>query len=138
MVTKILVDSDIESGRRLLEKLDEEGMKVDAALWAYDPETHRYQFIIGSGEVEERGARPFYTGIQHALESLPDEEKQVSFSDVAVTSLSTSVVGSLSTRINTPSNAIESIRITDEVVDREVIDDAYVYRLHVANNDANR
>lgn len=134
MVTKFLVESNFESGKRLLQKLDEQHVKIDAALWSYNPDSEHYELIVGSGDVEATGAMPIYTEIQCILNSLPEDER-VDFSDVAVTSLSTGVIANLSTKISTPSDAIESIRITDQVINREVIDDAYIYRLHVERED---
>jgi len=130
MAPRLLVEEEIESGRRLVETLDKRGVPIEAALWAYNPESERYQLVIGSGEVDTSGARPIYEQIQEALRSLP-ENQRVAFSDIAVTSSSTGVVRALSRAIHTSPNAISSIRITNNVVNRELIEDAYVYRMSV-------
>ncbi len=130
MAPKVLVDKDIESGKRLIEKLDELGVQVDAALWAYDSESDRYQLVVASGTVADEGVRPLFGSIQDALKQLP-EGQRVRFSDVAVASPSTGVVAILATRYSTPPGAIDSIRVTDSVVNRELVEDAYIYRLSV-------
>ena len=130
MVAKFLVDKQIESGRRLIETLDKQGVRVDAALWVYSPQSDGYRLVIGSGEVDTHGARPLYGKVQEALQCLP-EDQRVPVSDIAVTGLSTSVVRTLSTAISTPSDTISSIRMTDNVVNRELIEDVYIYRMSV-------
>jgi hypothetical protein len=128
MAPKYLVNEDIERGRSLIRKLDDQGVRFQAALWAYNPESARYQLVFGSDDVDSEGARRLYRQIQEALEALPPEQR-VPFPDIAVSSMSTGVVAHLRTAVSTPSDAIESHRFTDEVVDRELVEDALVYRM---------
>ena len=132
MAPKFLVEPDIEFGKQLLQKLDSQDVRIDAALWVYDPESENYQLVIASRDVDIRGACPIYTTIQDVLRTLPENQRG-RFSDVAVTSPSTGVVATLKTAVNTPTDAIDSIRITDRVVNRELIDDAYIYRMSSAD-----
>ena len=132
MAPKFLVEKDIERGKRLVQMLDDKQVRVEAALWAYKPESEQYQLVIASGEVDTMGARPMYAKIQEALESLQETDR-VPFVDIAVTSPSTGIVAALKTAVNTPTDAIDSIRITDGVVNRELIDDAYIYRMSSAD-----
>jgi len=128
MAPQFLVKEDIERGRRLLQALDERGVRVQAAFWAYKPESNRYQLVFGSEDVESQGMRPLYGKIQEALETIPPEER-VRSSEIAVTSMSRGLVRHLRTHVKTPADAIEAHRFTDEVIDRELVEDALVYRL---------
>lgn len=130
MAPKTLVEKDIELGKRLLEKLDERGVHVDAALWAYDSESERYQLVVASGTVPEEGARQLFEKVRDALQELPEDER-VSFSDITVANPYMGIVASLSTRVNTPADAVDGIRITDGVVNREFIEDVHIYRMCV-------
>jgi hypothetical protein len=128
MAPKFLVKEDIERGKRLLQALDERGVHVQAAFWAYKPEANHYQLVFGSDDVESQGTMPLYGKIQDALETIPPGER-VRFADVAVTSMSRGLVSHLRTQVTTPADAIEAHRFTDEVIDRELVEDALVYRL---------
>jgi len=128
MAPKLLVEPDIEFGKRLLEDLDRRDVRIDAALWVYDPDSEKYRLVISSEDVDTRGARPIYAEIQKVMEAYPEDERR-RFWDIAVTSPSTSVVAALSTAIHTSRTETRSIRITDRVVNRELIEDAYVYRM---------
>ena len=135
MAAKLLVDQDIEFGKRLLIDLDRRQVRVDAALWAYDPDSEKYQLVISSEDVDTRGARPVYAKIQEVMDTYPEDDRR-RFWDIAVTSPSTGVVATLKTVVSTASDAIASIRMTDNVVNRELIEDVYVYRMSVENTRA--
>ena len=130
MAPKYLVDADIEHGKQLVQELDRQHVPFEAALWAYRPESERYELVIASRTVETEGIRPLYVKIRTALESLPETER-VRIRDIAVTSPSRGIVAALKTAVNTPADAIASIRMTNNVVNRELIDDAYIYRMCV-------
>lgn len=131
MAPRFLVDPDIEFGRQLLQKLDSRQVPVEAALWAYDPDSEEYQFVVASGEVDTCGSRRIYGIIQDVLQNEFPQDQRGRFSDITVTSPSTGVVAALKTAISTPANAIKSIRVTNSVVNREWVDDAYVYRMSI-------
>src|SRR5574340_116741 len=128
MAPKLLVETAIRRGERLLKTLDQRGVKVDAALWAYNTESEQYQLVIASFDVDALGARPLYAQIQDALESLPADQR-VPFRDITATSPRRGVVATLAKAIRTPADAIDSIRITGNVINQELIEDAYIYRL---------
>ncbi len=132
MAHKFLVEEDIEFGKQLVQKLDERHVQVDAALWSYNPDSERYQLVIASGTVEQCGARPLYESIQAALQELP-ENQRVRFSDIAVTSPSTGVVATLSHAVQIDPDKIGSLRLTGDVVNQELIDDAYIYRMNIGS-----
>lgn len=130
MAPRILVDSQIECGKQLIQELDARSVRVDAAFWMFNADSQGYQLIIGSDDVDSQGARPLYREIQEALKALPPDQR-VSFSDIMATANTTSVVTTFSTSIRTSPEAIESIRVSNRPVNRQWIDDAYIYRMNV-------
>jgi hypothetical protein len=63
----VLVESDTEQGRRLIEALDQGGFPVVAAFWSFFPDGDLYRLVIASPVVDEKGPREAYTKIQEVL-----------------------------------------------------------------------
>jgi hypothetical protein len=70
----VLVDSDTEQGRRLIEALDQVGFPVVAAFWSFFPDGDLYRLVIASPVIDDKGPREAYTKIQEVLHqlNLPD------------------------------------------------------------------
>lgn len=71
MYKTMLVEQQIEDGRKLLEQLDAEPFPrrfpVSAALWYYWPEAERWRLVIVSPVADRKGPNYGYTRIQEAL-----------------------------------------------------------------------
>jgi hypothetical protein len=63
----ILVEQDIDGGRKLVQALDSAGFPVVAALWNYLPEDDSWRLLIASPKVNELGPRGAYEAIQDVL-----------------------------------------------------------------------
>ncbi len=64
MVKTPLVDLDIESGRSLIQALDQAGFPLTAALWNSLPEESEWRLILATPRVKERGPRDVYEAVQ--------------------------------------------------------------------------
>lgn len=60
----------IESGRALLDKLDDLGMYPEAVAWVYDHALGDWRFYVASGFVDTAGRRKVYGLLLDALEAL--------------------------------------------------------------------
>ncbi len=80
MYKTLLVEQEIEDGRKLLERLDTRRFPVSAALWTYSPETNRWRFVIVSSIADTQGPIKGYTRIQKALGEM--ETTSLSLDDI--------------------------------------------------------
>lgn len=67
MYKTLLVDQQVDDGRRLLEELDARRFPVSAALWYCDPDTGIWSLVIVSPVADAQGPFQGYTRIQRAL-----------------------------------------------------------------------
>ena len=124
MVASPLVDPYIEDGRKLVERLDGEGLSPEAALWFYLSESHEWRLILALKQVDELGPRETYKRIQRVL----DAEPSLSLRNVSVVSPDDDTIQLLRRAIRT-SGGISSIRFTGNAIDGIFIEDALIYRL---------
>ena len=68
MVTRTLVDRNIEGGRRLLEILDACAIQICAALWFYLMEEDEWRLLLATKIVDNQGPLAAYEFVRKALE----------------------------------------------------------------------
>lgn len=127
MVTKILVDHDIEAGRLLITELDRAQVPVAAAFWLYQTEDDRYQLVIAT-ELYDVGPLDAYRIVHDALDRIPDVNR-LALTDLNVVSVSNPIaqaIRALKMR-KTESNG-KGVRITRSTVGGVYFEDAWVYR----------
>ncbi len=64
MAKTVLVGPDIEKGAKILQILDDAGLNVSVALWAFLPEYESWRFILSSRKLDAAGLRGAY-GLFH-------------------------------------------------------------------------
>ncbi len=72
MDTVTLVETQIDDGQRLLDRLAEEGIFVRAACWVKPAEEDRWSLYIATPLVDEKGAMEAYRQVLRVLHSLGD------------------------------------------------------------------
>jgi hypothetical protein len=80
-----LVEHDLNEGRRLVQALDTVGFPLPAAFWFYHSERDRWQLMIGSPVVTDKGPLYAYEVIQKALASA-SPRIELNLDDIVVTS----------------------------------------------------
>jgi hypothetical protein len=78
MYKTILVDSDIEDGRRVLRGV-EKLLRVEAAFWFHSEEEDRWKLVIVSPDLEEQGPIRLYTMVRTMLSNLASDPAGVKF-----------------------------------------------------------
>jgi hypothetical protein len=124
----ILVDRDIEEGRRLIEAIIRDGFPLEAAIWFFDSEAGEWRLMLASSLVEEKGPRIAYAWIQPILAGL---SLTITLPDIWLTNSKRDVVRLLSTA-SPVDPSLPGIRISRSAIGGVYIDDAYVYRLPTA------
>lgn len=128
MVNSSLSKAMIESGAKLIQKLDERSVRPDAAFWLYSPDIQQWKLIFAEIKVGTVGPKEIYKKIQETISSLGDELQEISLDDIALTEPEAPIVALLRVAIRT-GPGISGIRFTRNVINGTLIEDAYIYRL---------
>lgn len=128
MVKTSLVERDLETGARLVRLLDEAGVDVRSALWLYTEETERWKLVIQTPLYESEGPlEAIHAVLDMMREKIPSDE--LSSGDVIITGRRNDVIRALHTQYHTGPRDIDGIRLAGDIIDRVLIDEAYVYRV---------
>ncbi len=128
MVKNQLSKELIEKGKALVGKLDDSGVKVDAALWLYFAELEGWKLVLLMPDLIRKGPKRAYRTVQAALSQM-DLNGTISLVDISVAKPNTAVLSQLRKAIRTAKD-MSGIRFTNNVVQGVLIEDAYIYRLH--------
>ena len=128
MVKPDLTSHMIDSGRQLLELLEQKKFRARACFWFYFPESDRWRFVLASHEVRVRGPLAAYRKIQALARKVPDATEVFAPGAVTVLKDNDPLVVLLRKTISTGSGT-SGVRISNNSIDGTFIDDAYIYRL---------
>lgn len=127
MDKKILVDRDIEEGKKLVQKLDEVNFELNGALWFYIAEDERWRLLLFSPLIDSKGLSHCYSIIQEILRKVPNDYS-ISLEDVSLLSPKDQLFRLLRMAIRTGAG-ISTIRFTGNSINGVIIEDALIYRL---------
>jgi superfamily II RNA helicase len=129
VVEMILTKDRIESGKTLVEKLDERGLLPGVVFWLYYPDLQQYKLILADVDVVDEGPKEIYRRIQEILWSFKKEIGDLSLTEIVFAKTDMPIVALLRKTIQT-GPGIGGLRFTNNVIDGTVIEDAYIYRLN--------
>ncbi len=135
MARTALVNLDIEGARKLIEALDKAGFPVGSAFWFYNPDSEEWRLFISSPEVDKKGPLRAYKTIQPVLKQLP--EVTFGIDNIAAVGTKAPLVSLMRSAIKTGPGT-SGIRLTRNVINGTLIEDAYVYRLQQDQGRASR
>lgn len=119
-----------DGARGLIEALDSHGVEVAAALWFLFPEFQNWKLILSLPELIEEGPRVAYRAVQKAYASLaPHAREGFPIDSVTVATTHAPIISALGTVVRTGRKEICGVRCTNNRINGEMIEDAYVYRL---------
>lgn len=128
MVTKLLTKEMIDAGAALIRRLDAGTVQPNAAFWLYYPEDQKWKLVLSEGRLADEGPRRIYREIQETLRTFGAEFAGLGLQDITLAEPNSSMVASLRLLIQTGPD-LTGVRITDNVVNGNVIEDAYIYRV---------
>jgi len=129
MVAMNLTKEMIEAGAALVQKLDSSGFQPDAAFWFYFPDVQRWKLVLAELKLGDQGPRQIYKKIQEVLSSEQTDLHEISLGDVTLAKPDAPIVALMRDAIRT-GQGTSGIRLSNNVINGTVIDDAYIYRLH--------
>ena len=129
MYIKEFLDTDkIESGKRLVLALDNENLMISAAFWFYFSDSKAWRLILGSKKVHNLGSRMLYQKIQKTLKKI--KVSNISLENIAVIENTHILITTLRLMISTgESKELADIRFSNNTINGQLIEDAYIYRL---------
>lgn len=122
-----LVDSDINDGMRLIQKLDMTDFSVVAALWFYYSDVIEWRLIIASWYLDMNGPKKAYSFLQTLL--IDFDIPSISLENITLISPEHDIIKLLSSAIQTGPD-LSKIRFTRNVINGQLIEDAYIYRIN--------
>jgi len=127
LVTESLSDSMIQSGIKLIERLDAVNTNIKSSFWFYVSEEKIWKLIIASPLVDTEGPREYYKKIVEVNSLAEELEETISLHDISVTNTSNQIVQLLKSAINT-GKEIAGIRFSKNTINGMFIEDTYIYR----------
>jgi hypothetical protein len=122
----MLVDERIDDGKRLIERLTEEGVVVDAACWIRETESGRWYLYIVTPLVGTDGAkRPAYRRVNETIQQMP-RPFRLDFFEVKVVS-PTSPVGEAIIGLHRRYSGKGPIRYGDYRLGDMSVEEIYLY-----------
>ena len=121
-----LVSVDLEKGGEILRILDDAGLNVKVALWAYLPEYEDWRFIVASRKLDEVGEFRAYGLIRKALDKdgITVEETPL----IMIMNMSERFIKSLRGIYGKTKNVLGK-RIGWQTIGDRFVEDAYIYRV---------
>jgi len=127
MVASTLTDGLIEGGKSLVSKLDGGNTVVNAAFWFLFPDQNFWKLMISFEDMDKEGPRASYSKIQKALSKMT-EQHGLSLDDIALLKSDAPLLKLMKVALRT-GPGLSGIRFTNNVINGQLIPDAYVYRL---------
>jgi len=130
MVTgRTLTEEMIKAGAALVKELDERNRNPEAAFWLYASLLERWKLVLIVPSVESKGPREIYRAISRILAVGGEEVSALSLEDISALGPRVTIVELLRALISTGPDEIKGVRLTNNVVWGNLVQDAYVYRM---------
>jgi len=133
MVAIPLSDNQVAAGQALLERLDDQGVRVDAALWFYFSDKENWKLVLSLPDVIRQGPKAAYTEVQRVL-SEAGSAIGIKLVDVAIARPNSGPLNLFRGVIRTKPGAKTQTRFTRCVFHGQLVEDALVYRLLHSGN----
>jgi hypothetical protein len=121
-----LVGFDVEKGSRILQILDDAGLQVKVALWAFLAEYEEWRLVLSSRKFDDVSLRGAYGLLHKALDAagFPLEQTPT----IVIMRTSDPFIKVLR-KIFGRAKSVEGMRLGGQTIGGRFIDDAYTYRV---------
>ena len=123
-----LTEDMITAGEHVVGALDKLHVLVKGAFWLFLPDQHVWRLVIASPEVRTLGPKAVYRKVTAALKRFPPNVQPISTKDITVLEDNNQLVQLLRAFVKT-GPTITKIRMSRNVVNGELIEDALLYRM---------
>lgn len=128
MVTANLTKEMIDEGEVLVRALDRRHVSVTDALWYLVPDLDEWKLLIATPLTLSRGPKKAYQAVQSSIKRNKDKIQHLKLGDVGIARPDAPLLGLLRKAVQT-GPGISGIRFRNNVINGQLIPDAYIYRL---------
>ncbi len=126
MDTTVLVDKKIEEGKKLIQKLDEQGDKYPIALWINLPERNDWSLLFGVPNLNSTGAKEIFKYI-HGL--INKNNIEITLNDISLVDTTNEICKSIKRMLKTGYD-VKNISFFGNFIDGQRFPDSIVYRVN--------
>ncbi len=127
VIKEYLSPDMIESGAKLIARLDEMSLPIVAAFWFFDSEVNDWYLGLSTPDEDAPGSR-VYQKIREAREALGEDVAAIPMFGVRLFDVNDKTVRTLRKRLHTDPKVLSRIRLKRTAFDGHFIDDVLVYR----------
>lgn len=128
LVGELLSEEMIESGAKLINRLDEKESEVKSAFWLYFLDERIWKLIIASPLVGENGPREFYKRVIVSNNIAEEDERIVSLNNIVAANVNHPIVKLMKLAISTGEKGISDVRFSRNTINGIFIEDSLIYR----------
>jgi hypothetical protein len=121
-----LVSTDLERGSEILRKLDEAGLIVSVALWAYLPEYEDWRLVVSARTLDALQLREAYRTVNDSLAA--GGLDVASIPPIVILPATDPFVKALR-GVFGKTRSVEGMRLGGQMIGDRFLEDAYVYRI---------
>ena len=121
-----LVERDLVQGAEVVRILDDAGLRIKVALWAYLDEFSDWRMVLASKEFDKAGPLEAYGLLREALEAAGMEYELTP--TIMILRMDDQFIRYLR-RIFGKARSVEGMRLGGQTIGSRSLDDAYVYRI---------
>ena len=129
VVRETLTDEMILVGKKITERLDDTGIKPNAAFWFFPVDGDVWKLILASSLVRTEGPRKMYMKVHEAIADLPEDLPTLALKDITVVNDRDQLVSLLKKAVKT-GIGLSDIRLSKSAINGTYIEDALIYRLN--------
>lgn len=126
MAQTLLVGPEIETGRKILQALDNAKLKISVAMWAVLSSYGDWRLVLSSSRLDAKGTRGAYHAVFEALDKAGFTVRETE--SLVIFSMKDKFVRDLR-RIFAKAASVEGMRLGGQTFGDRHIEDAYVYRI---------
>lgn len=124
MVKHLFLTEKEKAGEALVRLLDQANFDVRGAFWLYDSESDRWRLNLAIKQVDSLGPKRVYSRVQSFARRIPELVP----TEVSILSPQHPTVRLLRNIIQT-GRELKSVQLSDNVINGELLADAFVYRM---------
>lgn len=126
MAKTVLVSPDIDKGAKILQILDDAGLKVTVALWAFLPEYEDWRLILSSRKFDAAGLKEAYGLLHDTLDAAGFSLEETPI--VGIFRSTDPFIRSLR-KIFGKTKSVDGMRLGGQTFGDRFVEDAYAYRV---------
>ena len=116
-----------DEGKKLIEKLDEQGLVYPVALWIKFPDREGWILLIGVPKLDQTGAREIYGKLHNII---VDDKLSISLNDISLVDTQHDICQALKMMLRT-GNTIGRITFTGNIINGQSFPDSIIYRVNL-------